>query len=279
MTLIRSERQTFRAIQEHILMQRRRAGAAYTQLSTVGVIFHPDSADADLNLVTPHQGVAWTRGEDLRQGFQLLEARHRIPRLQYLSGLFPDAFARQLGLYGLGLESSVPIWLYSPIQGPFPPNEKPYGRLSVPNHQALEIEIEVVENRSMLANWLRIYRSANYGVELTQVDPDELDMLADAQKYNEAVFILGYYHNTPMAALRAIIGFNAAELGDPEIIWPWAGLGFEEALTTFTVNLLLEHGIETIYLMGDGRQDSNMLMRLGFVQSTQLLTYVHTAQL
>lgn len=275
-TLIRSERQTLRAIQDHILMQRRRAGAAYTQLSTIGVMFHPENADPSLNLVTPHQGVAWTRGEDLRQGFQLLETRGRLPRMQYLRGLFPDAFSRQLVLYGLELESEVPVWLYSPIQGPFPSGEKPFGRLPNLDHQSLPLSLEEVKSKKAMANWLRVYRSASYGVEVTQIAAQEIDALQQEQKYDGSLFVLGYHHDNPIAALRILPGDTAAELIDPAIIWPWNGMGFEEALITFSVNQLLKDGIETIYMLGDSRHGTTLYLGLGFIQSTQLLTYVRS---
>lgn len=272
-TLIRSERQTLRAIQEHRLLRCRRAGAAYTQISTVGVVYHSERADATLNLVTPHQGVAWTRGEDLKQGFKLLERRGRIPRLEYLRGLFPEAFSRQLALYGLQLENESTVWLYSPIQGPFPDGESPFGR-PTENGYLEGFHVEEVNTQRTLGIWLRMFRSAAYGVDIPSVDIHDIEPLQQERVNGDSIFVLGYYHNTPIAALHIVVGPKAAEIIEPAIIAPWSGMGFEEILIGFAVQLLQLRNRETVYTVTNNGESGQRYLRLGFIQITQVVTYV-----
>ncbi|NDJ86703.1 MAG: GNAT family N-acetyltransferase [Chloroflexi bacterium] len=273
-TLIRSERQTLRAIQEHMLLRKRRAGAAYTQISTVGVVFHSDNSDPAMNLVTPHQGVAWTRADDLRQGFSLLEGRDRIPRLQFLRGLFPEAFGRQLALHGLHLESRVPIWVYVPIQGPFPDGERPFGRILAQEHAVQGFHIDEVNTFQAQATWQRVFRSATFDVEITDVPTEEVDDLQNERRHGDSIFLLGYYHKTPIAALQISINGIAAEIIEPAVIHAWTGMGFEEALFAFAIKMLLHRNYQTIYTVGNFLYDQNLYWRLGFIQVTEALTYV-----
>lgn len=272
-TLIKSERQTLRAIQDHILAQRRLAGAAYTQLSTVGVMYHPESSDPTMNMITPHQGVAWTRGDDIREGFSILESRGRVPRLQYLRGLFPDAFSRQIELNGLQLEDERPIWLYSPILGPVPQNEIPFGRLPETIHVSDFTIKQIMPDHIPI--WHRTYQSALYGIELSLTAHNEVEMLQAECESGSSRFILGYYHDNPVAAMRISQGETASELLGPAVLSSWSGMGFEDALIKFGVEGQLQGGHQVIYTIDSLEYDSNLYWRLGFIHLTQLLIYTY----
>lgn len=275
-SLIRSERQTLRAIQQHILALKTRAGGSYTQISTVGALFHPDTAQPDLNLVTPHQGVAWTRNDDLNEAFDLLESRGRQARLQYLRGLFPEAFERQLSLYGLQKEMQMPIWVYTPIEGPFPPYEKPFGRVQNQDFSLDDFAVETAGTREQTAEWLRTYRSAAYGVDLPGTDRVELELLRNEQKQGHSILLMGTHHNTPIVAAKITVDASAAEIEEPMILPDWAGMGFEDAVLAFAVKQLLQDTWRVIYIAGDPSHHRDLYLRMGFVKMTQLVTFVRT---
>ena len=277
-SLIRSERQTLRDIQQHILALKIRAGASYQQISTVGVLFHPDSTQSAFNLVTPHQGVAWTRSEDLHEAFDLLEARGRRARLQYLRGLFPEAFERQLSLYGLEREETTPIWVYSPIQGPFPQHETPFGQLRSQDYRLEDFSVEVVETRERTSDWLRTYRSAAYDVDVTGADRVELELLRNEQKQNHSILLLGSHHQTPIAAGKITLHDEAAEIEEPVIFNDWSGMGFEDALLAEAVKMLLKQERRTLYIRGNPSFQKNLFLRMGFVQMTQSTTFVRVSK-
>jgi hypothetical protein len=273
-TLIKSERQTLRAIQDHILAQRRLAGAAYTQLSTVGVMYHPDNSDPTMNMITPHQGVAWTRGDDIREGFSILESRGRVPRLQFLRGLFPDAFSRQIELNGLQLEDERPIWLYSPILGPVPQGEVPFGRLPESIHVSnFSIEAVVLDR---IPIWHRTYQSALYGIDMPLTSPNEVELLQEDYQSGDSHFILGRYHDNPVAAMHISQGATASELLGPAVLDSWSGMGFEDGLIKYGVEAQLQNGYQVVYTIGSLGFDSNLYWRLGFIHLTQLLIYTNS---
>lgn len=273
-SLIRRDRQTLRAIQQHILALKTRAGGAYTQISTVGALFHPNTAQPDLNLVTPHQGVAWTRNDDLHEAFDLLESRGRQARLQYLRGLFPEAFERQLSLSGLQKEMQTPIWVYAPIEGPFPVDEKPYGRVHSQGFQVDDFVVEIATTREATADWLRTYRSAAYGVDLPGTDRVELELLRNEQKQGHSVLLTGTHYDTPIAATKINIDTNAAEIEEPMILPDWAGMGFEDAILAYAVQLLLRDEWRVLYISGDPAYHHDLYLRMGFIKMTQLVTFV-----
>ena len=276
--LIRSERQTLRAIQQHLLALKARAGASYTQISTVGVLYHPDTAQPDLNLVTPHQGVAWTRNDDLNEAFDALTSRGRQARLQYLRGLFPIAFERQLNLYGLSQETSTPVWVYSPIQGPFPQYEQPFGRVYNQDDMLDNFEIRFVDTREGTADWLRTYRSAAYGVDLPGTDRIELELLQNEQKQGYSILLMGLHHGTPIVASKITLDDAAAQIEEPAILPDWVGMGFEDAMLAYSVKMLMQDTWHVVYLSGNPSYQRDLYLRMGFVQMTQLITFVRTNQ-
>ncbi len=271
-SLIKSERQTLRAVQQHILTQKQRAGATYQQVSTVGIIYHPDSADPELNLVTPHQGVAWTRREDLDIAFQLLSDHRRYARMQYLSGLFPEAYTRQLELLGLKTETETPIWVYMPIQGPFPEEEIPFGQVKNQDAQPTDFKIEIMDSEKGTGLWLHTYRTAAYDVELPQTSRLELETLRNAQRQGYVQLLLGYWHDTPIAATKIITNTISAEIAEPVVLTDWAKLGYEDAIVAYAVKMAQsEHAV--IYAVGTPQNQPNLYLRLGFIHLTEQVTF------
>ncbi|PJF42662.1 MAG: hypothetical protein CUN55_09760 [Phototrophicales bacterium] len=271
-TLVKSERQILRAVQQHLLTQKQRAGAIYQQLSTVGILYHPESADPNLNLVTPHRGVAWTRQEDLAQAFQLLSNHQRHARMQYIEGLFPIAYTRQLELLGLQAETSTPIWVYMPILGPFPEEEIPYGQVLNQDALLADFHIKVMDSEQGTGIWLHTFRSAVYGVELPPTNRLELETLRNAQRQGYVKLLLGYWHDTPIIATKIVTNQVSAEIVEPVVLSEWAKLGYEEAMIAHAVKLSqLEHDV--LYILGTPQDQPDLYLRLGFVHLTEQLTF------
>lgn len=264
------ERQTLRVIQDHMLSLCRQAGARQEHISTIDVLVHPDNPAPDMNLVIPSPGVAWPRGSDLEAGIEILSEYGREPRLQYLSGLFPDAFGKRLTMQGFQPERARTIWLYTPVEGPFPEREQPYGR--VPNHVPPEFHVEEVNTRRVLAIWLRVYRSAAFDVDVPEIDDDVLETLQAERKRGDSIFVLGYYLQTPIAAAWMSLGLDVAQIVDPVMIADWCDLGYEELLLGFAVRQLQRRQKQTIYMVSDTAR-SRLLRRVGFVRVSEIITY------
>lgn len=271
-TLMKSERQVLRAVQQHMLTQKQRAGAHYQQISTVGMLYHPDIADPELNLVTPHQGVAWTRREDLDQAFTLLTSNHRYARMQYLTGLFPEAYTRQLELLGLQTETETAVWVYSPIQGPYPEEETPFGQVTDQDTQLADFRIELMDSEMGTGVWLHTYRTAAYDVELPQTSRLELETLRNAQRQGYVKLLLGYWHDTPIIATKIITNDVSAEIVEPAALADWAKLGYEDAILAHAVKIAQpEHDV--IYAIGTPSSQPDLYLRMGFVHLTEQVTF------
>src|SRR5512144_2488202 len=107
--LNRLKRQVLRHFQEHVNVTRQRRGVLFEQASTVDVYYHPRQVAASYNYVTPRRGAAWVPGRDVQNGLDRLAALDRVPRLEMVKGLFPDAFHMQLKALGLVVEHIRPL--------------------------------------------------------------------------------------------------------------------------------------------------------------------------
>jgi GNAT superfamily N-acetyltransferase len=275
MSLNHHQRRELRLIQNHLLAEQRRAGAAYAQFGTAGVVFHPIEFDPALSLVMPHQGVTWARAEDVRRGFTTLQERGRWPQLQILDGLFPEAFARSLDLAGFQRYTQAPVWLYLPIYGPVPEGEKPFG--TVPLDQP-HIEIQEAVSHEDFAVWWRTYRAGYYGVDDSGIAAADVKPFEEASQRGERVFLIGRYHGYPMAAIQVSLSDEAAHLDEPAVIWTWAGMGMEEALIQLAVEFAQTRGCQIIYSLGVPEHDARLYLRLGFIQISSIVTYVEAVK-
>ncbi|MBI5928505.1 MAG: GNAT family N-acetyltransferase [Chloroflexi bacterium] len=271
MTLNHHQRRELRLIQNHLLTEQRRAGAAYAEFNTAGVVFHPIEFDPTYSLVIPHQGITWTRGEDVRRGFETLEERGRWPHLQYLDALFPQAFTRHLELHGFRHYLDTPVWLYMPLYGPVPEGETPFGTVprDLPN-----IQIQEAISHEDFAVWWRTYRAGYYGVDDNLTDPKAIKPFEDSFQRGERVFLIGLYHDYPTAAIQVSFSGATAQVDEPAVVWPWAGFGIEETLIQLSVEFARTHGCEVIYSVGVPENDARLYQRLGFIQISNIVTFV-----
>jgi hypothetical protein len=252
-TLDRDERQRLRAIQEHLLNQALSTGAEYHSINTVGTIYHPNLEHPSLNLVIPHRGVAWTRNEDVEDGFQYLQTHARQPQFQFLEKLFPEAYAQYLQSRGLVLVDAQQIWLYQPIMGPTLPDETPYGQLQS-NHLLKGMQVQPVTTEPQLKQWR----------ELTHAD----EFLSPLKIYRW----LGLYQKTPVAATQLHIHETIGVIMNPTVQETWQGFGMEGALFKCAVEQALSDACQMVYTINNAT-DMEFLERIGFVRFTRILTY------
>lgn len=275
MTLNQHQRRELRLIQNHLLTEQRRAGAAYAGFHTAGVVFHPIEFDPAYSLVIPHQGITWARGEDVRRGFDTLEERGRWPHLQYLDALFPDAFQRHLELHGFQHYLNTPVWLYMPLYGPVPEGEKPFG--TVPLDQP-HLQIQEAVSHEDFAVWWRTYRAGYYGVDDHVIDPKAVQPFEEAFQRGDGVFLIGLYHSYPTAAIQVTFDQGVAHVDEPAVVWPWAGFGMEETLIQMAVEFAQTNGCDVIYSVGVPKHDARLYLRLGFIQISNIVTIVEAAK-
>jgi GNAT superfamily N-acetyltransferase len=193
--------------------------------------------------------------------------------MQYLRALFPEAFARQLHLQGLQKVAETPVWLYMPVQGPVLEGETLWGGIPQDTTPSSPIGVQEAVVKRDLAVWLRVHRTILYEVETPNVNPVAAIPLEEDRLRGKSLFLVGSYHQWPMAVTQVLLGDAVAQVVEPAVIWPWVGLGIEEALIERAINLALARNRQIIYTMGAPEYDPTTYRRLGFIQLTHLMTY------
>ncbi|MCI0712032.1 MAG: GNAT family N-acetyltransferase [Chloroflexi bacterium] len=252
-TLDKNERQRLRAVQQNLLQQCLSAGAEYIQMSTVGVIYHPQINEPVYNVVIPHHGVAWTRSQDIEDAFVYLNDHSRQPKFQFLQTLFPEAFKRQLEIKGLVPEEDWQIWLFEPFYGPSLPDELLFGQ-PVTKPLVDHVKIVPVTTDNQRQQWR------------------ELSGQPDVPVPVKNCLWLAVNKQTPIGAGRVMIQDETAHIDTPTVAPNWSGFGIEDALLQVCVEKALEEEAQLIYAVDNASTDANY-PRLGFTKFTRLLTY------
>lgn len=258
-TLDRRERQRLRAIQAHLLDECLNAGAQYEQLSTVGVVYHPQQTTPRCNHVIPHHGVAWTRSADVTAAFEQLVARQRTPTFRFLESLFPQAFTRQLALSGLTRQARQRVWIFEPLYGPALPDEHLFGQPATtlaPDWQLLSVTSD-----AQRTTWC----------DLMVRNPQELVMPAKAQRW------LAAYKGQPVAAGGVVLGSEVARVEQPRFAPHWHGFGLEAALLAAGIQHALLENCAILYTIeaapANTLSDTTPYRQVGFERLTAVLVY------
>lgn len=254
--LDRIERQRLRRLQDHLLNRCIQAGATYEQISTVGVIYHPQLTNPALNIVIPHQGVAWTRSDDIAYAFEKLIEFQRKPTFQFLETLFPEAYLHQLLLKNLVQKSKQNVWLFTPVLGPSLPEENLYGQ---PEYDAdfPYIQVVAVQSDDELKTWR----------EVLGIHDDELVIPMKLYRW------LAFYKRTPIAAISLVIDDDVASIGDMAIKTDWQGFGAESALLSKAIQQALLDNCRMVYTIETQPIETKVYQRIGLVPFTSILLY------
>jgi GNAT superfamily N-acetyltransferase len=240
-------------------------------LGTVDVYFHTTNPDPQLNAVTPHQGVAWVRREDLSTAFEGLVRLGRIPRLVFQDALFPAAFQQQIVLMGLTLEDNRAVMGYRPLYGPDLPDEVGLGRL--PHSFAPEVTTTVAATQADLAVWLRVFRAGYYNTEALTVEPEIVGPLMATVERGEKLFVTATYQQAPLGAARVGMRASTAQLEVVVTAPLWHGMGLEEALVATAVTEAIRRGAGHVFTVAPTEELSRLYRRVGFVDLTRVLTF------
>lgn len=268
--LNRHERDVLRRIEFH-LHGGLDAGSVSEQLGTVDVYFHPKTRDSYMNCVTPHQGVAWVRRDDLFDGLVGLLRLGRTPRLVFLEALFPVAFQQQLRLVGLELESEQVVMLYRPLLGPIPAGESIFGCL--PEQFPRDVETRVVTTWDQVETWLHVFYAAHYNTQAPPVEPEVVGALADEIAAGRVLCVLAYYQGTPLGVAQLALHNDSAEFESVTTQTLWHDMGLEAGMIITAVRELEARGTAMIFRIEPPGDSGRMYRRLGFVDLTRVLIY------
>jgi GNAT superfamily N-acetyltransferase len=262
--LNRTKQQALRQIQEHINWVRRRRGVLFEQASTVDIYYHPRQAAASYNYVTPRRGAVWVPGTHVRMALDRLAELDRLPRLEVVKGLFPEAFHTQLKKIGLVVENDYPLLTYGPIPGcdqevpgdyppmpPMPPYLSVYG----------------VADQNAVATWLRL------GSEDGIPDPREIKQSWENVVRGQEMCFLVSDDFTIAGGAGAIINPPAAEIVCADTFPLHRRRGIASAAIRTSVQYAQARGCSLMFLIAVSDAAAQLSRRLGFVDLDRLITY------
>lgn len=266
---IKETRLVLRRIQDHLFQAHAAFGAEHETVGLVDVIHHPTSRLPDLNYVTPRRNTAWVSGKFVQGGLDQLQSLDRVPRVQYIEGLYPPLFARTLRDLGLEAETEMPLLAYSPgtIHHP-PPLPKP----EIPPG----VRLELVHDQRGTDLWWYVWRNAYYDVLTLGVEPLAVGRDAAAQQLGQEVDVIMHRHNFPIGVVR--VGVQSGTTKSAHII---ALALLKEAHTPPLTKLLLAAAMRaalargcTLIFAPGVREDSPVFIHdLGFIEVGSMVCY------
>jgi ribosomal protein S18 acetylase RimI-like enzyme len=267
--LNRSKQQALRQVQEHVNWVRRRRGVLFEQTSTVDVYYHPRQTAATYNYVTPRRGAAWVPGTDVRKALDRLAELDRVPRLEMVRGLFPEAFHAQLKKAGLVVENDYPVLTYGPIPGCDQEDSGDY-----PPVPALPPYLSVygVADPNAVATWLRL-RSED-GI----VDAREVKQVWENVVHGQEMCFLVSDDFTIAGGASAIINPPAAEIVCADTFPLHRRRGIASAAIRTSVQYAQARGCSLIFLIAVNDAVAHLSRRLGFVDLDRLITYCRSGE-
>ncbi len=163
---VKQTRQILRQVQSHLMDVHLHQGAVQEQVGLVDVVYHPDSANPDLNYVTPRKSTAWVSMPEVINGLKVLKGYQRALRVMFIEGLFIPAFGDRIASIGLerASETRVMAVRFDPqeIDTQSPDEDR--------NDRTLPAGIEGtptfirVSSRAEVALWWYLWRNAHYDV-------------------------------------------------------------------------------------------------------------------
>lgn len=263
---VKEIRVVLRRVQDHLHAAQSAFGVARETLNLVEVIHHPTSALPDLNYVTPRQKTAWVSGQFVEKGLARLRELERVPRVQYIDGLFLPLFAQSLADLGLKVERETRIVAYATEQHPTAP-KKP----RAPAGMKLELVTDGSGSKWWGANW----RSERCDILTLGVEPltvgTESALIASGQQ----VDVLLTAKDEPIGAVRLSL-CQATETA--HIV----ALGItREARTPRLIKLLLaagrrvalKRGCTLVFAAGETEADRATAAELGFIDVGSMVCY------
>lgn len=259
---VKEMRLALRHVQEHLTQAHLRLGAERESLGLVDVIRHPKSKAPYLNYVTPRKSTAWVSSKDVEKGILRLRELERMPRVQYIEGLFLPVFAKTLRDLGLRVEQESPLMLYRPAD-PIKPPPKPDSVTVLPVSDLRGVEM-----------WWYVWQNAYYDVLTLGVEPLLVGRDMREITLGRQIDILVYHFGSPVGVARVTFHEESAHIAafaimkelreDPQIA---------HVLQAAAVQAATERKCTLIFAPGDTEQDRRLWRDMGFVDSGSLVCY------
>lgn len=259
---VKEMRLALRHVQEHLTQALLRLGAERESLGLVDVIRHPTSKAPYLNYATPRKSTAWVSAKDVEKGIVRLRELERMPRVQYIEGLFLPIFAKTLRDLGLRVEQETPLMLYRP-EGALTSPKKPDGVTVLPVSDLRGVEM-----------WWYVWRNAFYDVLTLGVEPLIVGHDMREITLGRQIDILAYYFGTPVGVARVTVHDESAHMAAFAIMKELRDDALmARVLQAAAIQAAVERKCTLIFAPGDTEQDRRLWRDMGFVDSGSLVCY------
>jgi hypothetical protein len=265
---VRESHRVLRRVQQHLLNAHENLGAQRESLGLVDVYHHPTSALSNLNYVTPRKNTAWVPGDNVEQGLAHLRQIGRTPRFQYIEGLFPPPFAKQLRKLGLETEIETPIMVYKTdgISGVLPPPVK------VPEMPDA-VMVETVKDHRGVEAWWYVWRNAYYDVISLGAEPLYVGRDMAALKFGQQIDVLAYRFKLPVGVARISVQEQTAHIVGLALMKEVRNSSMTRLLLSVALQAAVGRGCNLIFAPGETEDDRRIARELGFVDFSSIVCY------
>mgnify|MGYP005840703645 CR=1 FL=1 len=265
---LRESRRILRRVQDHLLAAHTHLGAQRESAALVEIIYHATSAVPSLNYVTPRRSTAWVPAEMVQQGMARLRGHGRVPRVQYIEGLYPPQFSAALRDLGLRAEYETPLMIY--VTAGFTGKPAPPVTLA-PLPDGVSV-VEVTDQRG-IELWWYVWRNAHYDVLTLGAEPLLVGRDLAAVTLGHQLDVLLYRAGFPTGVARLSIHSQGAHLLGMALMKEARTPDMLRVLTAAATRAALDQGCDLVYAPGETEADRQTLRALGFLDFGSVVRY------
>ena len=264
----RESKHILRQIQDHLGEMHVKLGAQRESVGMVDVFHHPDSSIGTLNYITPRKNTAWVSSTYLQQGLTDLAQKERLPRVEYIEGLYPPAFARTLRELGLELERETLIMVYKPggITGRAVP---PLVERPLPDG----ITVQPVSDQESIGHWWYVWRNGHYDVISLGVEPLFVGKDMEAIWTGKQLDYVMYRGGFPVGVARVSLHKETAHISALALLKELRSPAMIQILQTAAIKGALEHGATLVFAPGEEENERRAARELGFMDFGSIVCY------
>ncbi len=264
----RESKHILRQIQDHLGEMHVKLGALRESVGMVDVFHHPSTNTPNLNYITPRKNTAWVSSTYLQQGIAHLTQNDRLPRVEYIEGLFPPAFARTLRELGLELERETLIMVYKPggIAGRSTP---PLVERPLPDN----ITVRQVKDQDSSSQWWYVWRNGHYEVLSLGVEPLYVGKDMEAIWQGKQIDYILYRDGFPVGVARVSLHKETAHISALALLKEMRTPAMIQILQTAAIKCALESGAKLVFAPGEEESERRMARELGFMDFGSIVCY------
>ena len=264
----RESKHILRQIQDHLGEMHVKLGALRESVGMVEVFHHPSTNAPTLNYITPRKNTAWVSGSYLQQGLSHLAQFERLPRVEYIEGLYPPAFSRTLRDLGLQLERETLIMVYKP--GGITGHPTP---ILVERPMPDGIVVRQATDQESIGQWWYVWRNSHFDVLSLGVEPLFVGQDMQATWTGQRLDYILYRGGFPAGVVRVSLHKETAHIKALALLKELRTPAMIQILQMAAVKGALEHGAKLVFAPGETEAERRMARELGFMDFGSIVCY------